>query len=305
MQLLIVPDTGVTPIITAIKKARSRIEMAVFRFDLKEVQKALEAAVTRGVHVHALIAHTNQGGEKRLRKLELELLAAGVTVSRTDDALVRYHGKMMIIDRCFLWLFGFNYTSLDVNKSRSFGLFIKQQRLVQEAVKLFDADSSRQAYTAALESLVVSPENARASLSKLIKSAQKQLLIYDPKIADGAMIRLLQDRAKAGVEIRILGKITNRGAGLQVEKSPKLRLHVRAILKDGRELFIGSQSLRTAELDKRREIGVIVRDATAARAFREVFEADWGRTDSGTKEAEKSEQDNANPKSNGEAVAVV
>jgi phosphatidylserine/phosphatidylglycerophosphate/cardiolipin synthase-like enzyme len=107
------------------------------------------------------------------------------------------------------------------------------------------------------------------------------------------------------VEIRILGKITNRGAGLQVEKSPKLRLHVRAILKDGRELFIGSQSLRTAELDKRREIGVIVRDATAARAFREVFEADWGRTDSGTKEAEKSEQDNANPKSNGEAVAVV
>lgn len=304
MQLLIEPDAGITPIITAIRKARSRIEIVVFRFDLKEVQKALEAAVARGIHVHALIAHTNQGGEKRLRKLELELLAAGVTVSRTDDALVRYHGKMMIIDRSFLCLFGFNYTTLDV-KSRSFGLFIKHPRLVTDAVKLFDADSSRQPYTAGMDSLVVSPENARASLSKLIKSAQKQLLIYDPKSADGVMIRLLQERAKAGVEIRILGKITKRGAGLQVEKSPKLRLHVRAILKDSRVLFIGSQSLRTAELDKRREIGVIVRDATAARAFREVFEADWGRTDSGAKEAKKSEDDNASPKSNGQAAVVV
>ena len=305
MQLLIQPDAGIIPIITAIKKAKSRIEIVVFRFDLQEIQRALEAAVARGIHVHALIAHTNQGGEKRLRKLELELLAAGVTVSRTDDALVRYHGKMMIIDRSFVCLFGFNYTTLDVNKTRSFGLFIKQQRLVQEAVKLFDADSSRQPYTAGMDSLVVSPENARASLSKLIKSAQKQLLIYDPKIADGVMIRLLQDRAKAGVEIRVLGKITKRGAGLQVERLPKLRLHVRAILKDGRELFLGSQSLRTAELDKRREIGVIVRDATALRAFREVFEADWARTDSGEKEAKKREQDNANTKSNGQAAAAV
>jgi hypothetical protein len=35
--------------------------------------------------------------------------------------------------------------------------------------------------------------------------------------------------------------------------------------------------LRAAELDKRREVGVIVRDASAARQFREVFEGDWAR----------------------------
>jgi phosphatidylserine/phosphatidylglycerophosphate/cardiolipin synthase-like enzyme len=277
MKLLIQPDAGITPILTAIKKARRQVELVIFRFDLLELEKALEAAVARGVLVRALIAHTNQGGEKRLRKLEQALLASGVTVSRTDADLVRYHGKLLIVDRSLLGIFGFNYTKLDVSKSRSFGILTKHKLLVQEAAKLFEADSTRQAYSAGLSSLVVSPENSRASLTKLIKEARKELLIYDPKVADRAMIRLLQERAKAGVDIRILGKLAKRGAGLKVERLPKPRLHVRAILRDGRELFVGSQSLRAAELDKRREVGVIVRDASAARQFREVFEGDWAR----------------------------
>ena len=62
------------------------------------------------------------------------------------------------------------------------------------------------------------------------------------------------------------------------------------MLRDGRELFIGSQSLRTSELDKRREVGVIVRDASSARQFRETFEADWARTDFGSKQARKAEE---------------
>ncbi len=99
MELIVQPDDGLTPLIVAIKKATKEIAVTVFRFDLKELQKALESAVVRGVKVHALIAHTTGGGAKRLRKLEQELLAAGVTVSRTDDDLIRYHNKMVLIDR--------------------------------------------------------------------------------------------------------------------------------------------------------------------------------------------------------------
>jgi phosphatidylserine/phosphatidylglycerophosphate/cardiolipin synthase-like enzyme len=301
MKLLIQPDAGITPILTAIKKAKRQVELVIFRFDLVELEKALEAAVARGVLVRALIAHTNQGGEKRLRKLEQTLLASGVTVSRTDDDLVRYHGKLLIVDRRLLGIFGFNYTKLDVSKSRSFGIFTKHKQLVQEAAKLFEADSMRQAYSAGLSSLVVSPENARTSLTKLIKQARTELLIYDPKVADRSMIRLLQERAKAGVDIRMLGKLAKRGVGLKVEKLPKPRLHVRAILRDGRELFVGSQSLRTAELDKRREVGVIVRDGSAARQFREVFEGDWVRATG--KASEKREVTDKETKGNAAQLA--
>src|SRR5919107_5707671 len=98
MELIIEPKDRLVPLIGAIKRATKQIEITIFRFDLKELQRALEVAVTRGVKVHALIAHTSGGGQKRLRKLELDLLNAGVTVSRTDDDLRRYHYKMLLID---------------------------------------------------------------------------------------------------------------------------------------------------------------------------------------------------------------
>ncbi len=278
MKLLVTPDDGFTPVGTAIKKAQESLHVLIFRADLKEFQKALESAVERGVAVHALIAHTNQGGEKRLRKLEQALLQAGVTVSRTGDDLIRYHGKMLIVDKTTLIAMGFNYTHLDIFKSRSFGVVNRHRAYVQEALKLFDADATRQPYTPAHDGFVVSPENSRARLTAFLKDARKDLSIYDPKIADPAMIRLLMERAKSGVNVRILGKLTSRAELLHVEKLPKLRLHVRAILRDGQQLFIGSQSLRSLELDRRREIGLIVRDPGVVKRFRSVFEADWDLT---------------------------
>src|SRR6202171_3234931 len=97
-------------------------------------------AVSSGVHVRALIAFTNRGGEKRLRDLEARLLKAGITVARTSDDLVRYHAKYFIIDRLELYLLAFNFTYLDIEQSRSFGLIIKNKMAVEEASRLFEMD---------------------------------------------------------------------------------------------------------------------------------------------------------------------
>jgi cardiolipin synthase A/B len=281
MELIVEPEGGLTPLLVAIKKATRQIEITIFRFDLKELQRALEAAVARGVKVHALIAHTTGGGAKRLRKLELELLSAGVTVSRTDDDLVRYHNKMLLVDRETLYTLAFNFTRLDIEKSRSMGVATKNKLVVSEAARLFEADSTRQPYTTKSDCFLVSPENARIGLAKLIKRAKKQLLIYDMKVSDRQMIKLLQERVKAGVDVRIIGKVSRKGEGLTAEKMPGMRLHVRAMLRDGKELFLGSMSMRGLELDKRRETGVIVKERAAAKQFRELFEQDWTKTDHG------------------------
>jgi cardiolipin synthase len=305
MELIVQSVDGLTPLIVAIKKATKQIEITIFRCDLKELQKALESAVTRGVTVHALIAHTTGGSTKRLRKLELDLLAAGVTVSRTDDDLLRYHNKMLMIDRETLYTLGFNFTRLDIEKSRTMGLATKHREIVAEAIKLFEADCTRKPYTAGCDYFLVSPENARTGLAKLIKNAKKELLIYDMKISDRQMIKLLQDRVKAGVDVRIIGKVSKKGEGLRVEKMPGSRLHLRAILRDGEEMFIGSMSLRAVELDKRREVGVIVKERAAAKQFREVFERDWSRTESGRKETEKGiDGDKGKDKQEKEAAAT-
>jgi len=80
---------GVAPLLAAIKRARTSVEIAVFRLDRKDVETALAAAAAKGVRVTALIAFANRGGEKILRQLELRFLAAGITVARTSNDLVR------------------------------------------------------------------------------------------------------------------------------------------------------------------------------------------------------------------------
>lgn len=53
------------------------------------------------------------------------------------------------------------------------------------------------------------------------------------------------------------------------------RLHVRAMIRDGSSIFMGSQSLRKLELDARRELGLIAKHAATARQMQAVFEEDW------------------------------
>src|SRR5215471_13553930 len=108
MKLFVQPGDGITPLTRGINSAKTSVEIAVFRFDRSEIERALANAVKRGVFVHALIAHRNRAGEDGLRGLEMRLLAAGVTVARTADDLARYHGKYMIIDRRELYLLAFN-----------------------------------------------------------------------------------------------------------------------------------------------------------------------------------------------------
>jgi len=283
VDLIVQPADGMAPLLAAIDGAQKSVDVIIFRLDLKEIEKALEAAVGRGVTVRALIAHTHKGPDKRLRQIEDRMLAKGVTVNRTGDDLIRYHGKMMVVDREALHVYGFNYTAADM-KSRSFGLVTRDRRMVQEALRLFEADAMRQEFEPLVDGFVVSPENAREQLATFIKRAKKSLAIYDPKLTDVPMLRLLQIRAKKGIDIRVLGKAGPCGAGLRVQKLPGLRLHVRALIRDGDTVFVGSQSLRALELDARREVGLIVRDPAVVKRLQEIFDEDWAKTDLGRKE---------------------
>ena len=174
VKLLIQPEDGVAPLVAAIKKAKKSVDIVIFRFDRAEIEAALKDAAERGVSVSALIAYANHGGEKSLRKLEMRLLEAGVTVSRTSDDLSRYHDKLLIIDRRLLYVLSFNFTHLDIDHSRGFGIVTKKGKLVQEALKLLKADNDRKPYEAGLDTFVVSPVNARKQLLALIQQGQER-----------------------------------------------------------------------------------------------------------------------------------
>ena len=305
MKLWVLPEDGLAPLLKSIDSAKSNIDIVIFRFDRPEIEAALGRAVNRGVAVRALVAHENKAGAELLRQLEQRLLGAGVSVARTADDLLRYHSKLMIVDRRELYIFAFNFTTLDTERTRSFALVTPNRSLVQETLKLFEADTKRLPYVPHSRSLVVSPANAREHLATFIAAARKELLIYDPAVTDPPMLRLLEDRAKAGVAVRIIGRIARRSANLEVRKLYRMRLHTRTIIRDGKQAFIGSQSLRAAELDARREVGLIFTDRQIVPKLAKVFEADWEAAGKALEQAGEEEKASAAKVAKKMAKAVV
>jgi phosphatidylserine/phosphatidylglycerophosphate/cardiolipin synthase-like enzyme len=278
MQLIIQPDDGTLPLVDAINRARKTVDIVIFRFDLDPIEKALNAAVGRGVAVRALIAHTNRGGESKLRKLESRLLKVGVTLSRTADDMVRYHGKLLIIDGSRAFVLGFNYTRQDIEKSRSFGLVTRNPKIVRDVLRVIDADHTRTLPALSSARVVVSPENARERLGGFIAGARRELLIYDTGLSDDEMIALLKTRGEAGVKIRVLGRVEDKWVAelpWRVRKFSTTKLHVRCMIRDRQIAFVGSQSLRKLELDHRREVGLITKDVRTVRRMAAIFEQDW------------------------------
>jgi phosphatidylserine/phosphatidylglycerophosphate/cardiolipin synthase-like enzyme len=73
----------------------------------------------------------------------------------------------------------------------------------------------------------------------------------------------------------VLGKAPALGKDVAVLPLKDLRLHARAMVRDSTHVFVGSQSLRRAELDERREVGLIIHNPVVARRMIDVFDADW------------------------------
>src|SRR5436189_5666446 len=108
---------------------------------------------------------------------------------------------MLSVDARILHVYGFNFTRLDIEKSRSFGVITKNRKVLAAAMRLFEADFERQPYADGCERLIVSPENARDRLLAFIRAAKRRLWIYDPKVSDDAMLKQLANRARRGLDV--------------------------------------------------------------------------------------------------------
>ena len=156
--------------------------MHIFRLDRKaDREGAARTAIDRGVVVRTLIAHTARGGEKALRKLEQRLLEIGATVSRSADDLVRYHGKIMIVDRETLFVLGYNLTRARHRPAAAASASPprKPRPGARRRSSCSRRTSTASPTTGNARDFLVSPrQRARAAGRASSRSAQTQLLIY-------------------------------------------------------------------------------------------------------------------------------
>jgi phosphatidylserine/phosphatidylglycerophosphate/cardiolipin synthase-like enzyme len=97
------------------------------------------------------------------------------------------------------------------------------------------------------------------------------------------------------VEIKIIGRLGKKAATLNARRLEEIRLHTRTIIRDRKDAFVGSQSLRKLELDSRRELGLIVKERGVISKLVETFEKDWGANQAQAEKAKPAAREKQKP----------
>ena len=281
ISLIVQPGDSFFPIVRAIDRADRSINLTVFRMDDPIIQRALIEARQRGIRIRVLISSNARGWEKKNRKLLKDANEAGIWTKEPagDSKHARYHYKMMTVDDDESFVFTFNPTRENLHYTRDFGVEIYNPTITAEINRLFDADWNDVSFNPDNHSpLLVSPFNSRKKMTYLLESAKTSIDIADAKLEDPAIVRLLVDKAREGIPVRVLGDEGHDNtlpSEIEFRTTPRYKLHAKCVIVDGALAVIGSMNLRTESLDRRRELSVAVTDSEVLGRLNAVFESDW------------------------------
>ncbi len=287
------PDAGVQPVLDAIRGARKSVDVEVYIFTEKTLLESLKTAKDRGVKVRVLMEKEpfNPGNPSQPLPVNYAaakyLREAGVTYGWTGDAFNFTHQKSIVVDGQTAVIMTSNLTKGAFTKNREYGILDRDPADAAITQQIFDADWEHKPIAVSSRNLVVSPDNSRTQLATLISSARKSVHVQDEVMADPAIFKLLGDRAKAGVDVRVqLGRLSGSAdedakrdllaAGVkQIRVVDSPTLHAKMVLVDKKSAYVGSINLTTNSLDKNRELGVIVDDPRTIADIGATAEKDW------------------------------
>lgn len=294
VQVFVEPDAGEAPILHAIEGANVSLEVEVYLLTDRSVTNALEDAAARGVNVRVLLEpHPFGQGAVSAQTIIEALVAAGVHAQAADPAYYYTHAKFLIVDAATLYVLTANLSRSGLGGSsaganREYGAITTNAADVAEARAIFAADWSR-APTPALTDprLVVSPVNARGTITALIASARASLDVEDEEMVDTASEDALIAAARRGVRVEVVlpppsdggpsgddvSRLLSGGVGVRYLGAPYI--HAKLIVADGAVAFVGSENFSATSLDQNRELGIIIGDRQALVTLSTTFAQDW------------------------------
>jgi cardiolipin synthase A/B len=273
-RLVIVPRLRRRTIVGAIRAARVRLVLSIFRCDDRAVLQALADAARRGVHTSVLMTARARAAGKDLDTVQAWLAASGIEVRRFAGGM-KYHAKYLVADARLALVTTSSYTARCFDRTCDFTLVTRDPAVVSGLSELFDADWNGRPVRlteAQRARLIVGPEHEpRHRFGALLCEARRRVRILDAKLADPHIVGLLEDRQRMGVFVERARRRHMR----------PLRRHGKLLIVDDAVAVIGSLALSTGALERRRELAVVTRDP---RLVAEL-DAFW-RTHVSTRDAE-------------------
>jgi cardiolipin synthase len=279
--MLVEPRDGPRGVVRLINRAQTSIFVEIYILSDSRIMHALERASAQGVLVYVLLEPHPYGLASQPLGVAERLRAAGIRVRWSRPGFVYTHAKTIVVDDRIAVISTANFSRSAFTHNREFLLIDRRPRDVRAISAIFRADWDRLSTRINDDDLLISPDNSRSKLVRLIESARRHLDIYAEEVADGRMERLLAGVRARGVIVRVLLPIASTpGArwlvahGVAVRALASPYIHAKAIIVDGREAFVGSENLSSTSLDHNRELGILVRGADVL-VLRRVFSRDW------------------------------
>lgn len=309
MAILVMPDMGVQPILDAIHGAKKTIRLETYMFTNHDLSaRLIQALIERahaGVDVQVILeanpyspanaadpANTAANANQETMQA---LIAGGVRVKRSSPKFKYTHEKAMVIDGAVAYIMTLNFTNSAFTTNREYAVVDRSSSDINEVLRIFQADWNETVYTPQDPDIVVSPDNSRAQLLKLVDSAKKSLWVQTEYCTDPEMANHLGARVKAGVDVKVMlsfqpkdettGYDTNtdelkllNGVGVtQVHFVQSPKMHAKSMVVDDAKAFVGSENLTTNSLNGNREVGVLIRDLPVIGTILRTAKADWSK----------------------------
>ncbi|MHB8772727.1 MAG: phospholipase D-like domain-containing protein [Syntrophales bacterium] len=297
--LIIEPADGKAAVLAALNAAAGSIRLTIYQVDDAEILAALRDAAARGVAVTILYNYYSfpTGKREEVSRVMATLEGFGILTRRAAQRFTVTHQKTFVIDDREAIIMTFNLQADYFVGTRDFGVITTDAAEVAEIRAVFDADWNEQPAAPSLAELIWSPENSRAKILALIRSARVSLDVYNEEAADPECLEALAAAAADGVTVRFITAVLgadeahdqNRPGrdflnqrGVKAHYADFLYIHAKMILIDygtaNARAFLGSENFSSTSLDKNRELGILVAEPEIADALHAAFEADWIRS---------------------------
>jgi len=308
--LIVLPDMGVTPVISAINNAEHSIDLCLYHLDTEEVIDALIKAKERGLRIRIILnkpnlfpgpfqTTVNDETTKKLKEKNIDVHFL------PDFKYSLTHYKLMVIDGDYALVQTFNFDDFNFNQARNFGLTIEDKDQVKALETIFDNDYQGKSEDNDEETLdlwakhgfILGPKNQRALIKSFLESAKSSIYIYQQDLSDPEMGDVLKKCAEKNIKIYVLmvpmpfgdkvdPNVINhtmiQAKGGQVRFKPKkpLYVHAKVVIIDpdmpaNSKMYVGSCNFWPEALSRNRELGVVTHNLSQIEGVYKTFQRDW------------------------------
>jgi cardiolipin synthase len=284
-ELIIEPDAGRAPLLSAINNAKSSVGLVMYGLTDKQFTDALIAAKNKGKTVQILLEPTPYKAEDENKRAIQQLQSHDINLRWPDKTFRLVHQKTFLFDQQYAIVMTFNLTNSSFKRERNFALLIRNPAEVKEIARVFNADFAHQTISVDNAHLVYSPDQSRAKIIDLIQKAKSDIKIYAQDISDYQIIGALAKSARSGIHVEILlslnpekfgsGKLNYlRKAGVIIHNNQHFYIHAKVMVIDHQYALLGSINFTKSSLEDNRELSVITEDGQVIKQLLQTFERD-------------------------------